>query len=90
MKILGLIALYYLSLFVIGWLLLDAEFKSCRVEDRFSSVDLLRKDALLILEKFQLESFSDSLWPLPSWLQRPIDIVRYPDVPPINFLPNGD
>lgn len=85
MKILALIALYSMSLFVTGWLLLDVEFKFSRAERLFSSVDLLKEDALSILGKLQLESFSDSLCTLPNWLQRPVRIVGNPEFPPFNF-----
>lgn len=90
MRTLGLIGGYALALFLTGWLLMNVDFKSVWAEDGFLTEDLLKQYSVPVPEKSQLESVPDSLWTLQSWLKRPIGIVRYPDFPPINFLPNGD
>jgi hypothetical protein len=90
MRILGVIAGFAVVLFLIGWWQLDVDGKSVKTGERFSSRDVLKQDAAAPLKKFHVESATDSLWTIPTWLQRPIGIVRYPDFPHFNFLPNGD
>jgi hypothetical protein len=92
MRTLGLIGRYAVALFLTGWLLLDVEFRSIDDEVQFSTFDTPEpeKENLSLSRKVQSKPLADSPWTLSNLLKRPIGIVRYPELPPIYFLKNGD
>ena len=91
MRILGLIALYAVALFLMGWLLLQSTAFTNRQEQSssFSFVDQTWSGSFP--SDGEDDKFSaDSTFHFPIWKLLPVGLVRYPDFGTFDFLKNGD
>lgn len=88
MKILGLFGLYATGLFLITSLLLEGCSDHSEPNQTITS-PFNHFWAKSILPEFKENHHSaDTLSNLTKWLQRPVGLVRYPDILPFDFLTN--